>query len=75
MVFIVVSDVAPINRGGDRGVKCPFCGKTMQLIESKVLPDRVELKLVDGKPVKKTITLKTMTWKCDCFGKEESLSE
>jgi len=53
-------------------MKCPFCGGTMQLVETKVLPNMEELKLVNGKPTKMTVTLKTMTWRCDCLGRAEN---
>jgi len=52
-------------------MNCPFCGKKMELIKSEVTPNLEELKLVDGKPSKMTVTLKTLTWRCDCLSKKK----
>jgi len=52
-------------------MNCPMCGRKMKLIRSEVLPDMNELKLVDGKPTKLSVTLKTMTWRCNHGQPEE----
>jgi len=44
---------------------CPGCGRKMQLIRKETLPNIIELKLVDGKPNKQTVTLLWLTWRCD----------
>lgn len=51
-------------------VVCPQCGRKMQLIRKETLPDLHELKLgTDGKPSKMTVTLVSVSWRCDHGGK------